>query len=65
MSDHPFDTKPRFSAAGVATAAILVVILAMGVSTLGPSEAPQAAVAATSSQSQVAQMHHQKPVRKS
>jgi hypothetical protein len=60
-----FDARPRFSAAGVTTAAILVVIVAMGVSTLRPSEAPQSAVAANSSSAQVAQAHNHKPVRKS
>lgn len=60
-----FDATPRFSAAGVTTAAILVVIVAMGVSTLRPSEAPQSGVAATSSSARVAQAHNQKPVRKS
>ena len=60
-----FDAPPRLSAAGVTTAAILVVIVAMGVSTLRPSDAPPSAVAANSSSAQVAQAHHQKPVRKS
>lgn len=60
-----FDTQPRWSAAGVTTAAVLVVILAMGVSTLLPSEAPQSAATAASSSAQVAQAHHQKPVKKS
>jgi hypothetical protein len=60
-----FDTQPRFSAAGVTTAAVLIMILAMGISTLRPSEAPQAGVAAGSSPAQVAQAHHQKPVKKS
>ena len=60
-----FDAPQRFSAAGVTTAAILVLIVAMGVSTLRPSEAPQSSVAATSSSAQVAHAHNQKPVRKS
>ena len=60
-----FDAPPRFPAAGVTTAAILVLIVAMGVSTLRPSEAPQSAVAATPSSAHVAQGHNQKPVRKS
>jgi hypothetical protein len=60
-----FDAQPRFSAAGVTTAAVLIMILAMGISTLQPSEAPQPAVAAASSSAQVAQAHHQKPLKKS
>lgn len=59
------DTQPRFSAAGVTTAAVLIMILAMGISTLRPSEAPQTAAAAASSPTHVAQAHHPKPVRKS
>ena len=60
-----FNNKPRFTPAGVTTAAVLAVVLAMGFSTLLPSETPQSGASASSSSAQVAQAHHQKPVKKS
>jgi hypothetical protein len=60
-----FDTQPRFSAAGVTTATVLIVMLAMGVSTLLPSQTPTPGDSAASSATQVAQAHHPKPVKKS
>jgi hypothetical protein len=60
-----FDTQPRYSAAGVTTAAVLIMILAMGVSTLLPSQTPTPGDSAASSATQVAQAHHPKPVKKS
>jgi hypothetical protein len=60
-----FNNKPSFTPAGVTTAAVLVVILAMGLSTLLPSETQQPGASASSSSAQLAQAHHQKPVKKS
>jgi hypothetical protein len=60
-----FEPSRRFSAAGVTTAAVLIVILAMGVSTLVPSAAPVPGDPAASSSTQVVQAHHQKPLKKS
>jgi hypothetical protein len=60
-----FNIQPRLSPAGVTTAAVLVMIIAMGISTLLPSESPLTGDFATSSSSQVAQAHHQTPARKS
>jgi hypothetical protein len=60
-----FETQPRLSAAGVTTAAILVVILAMGASQLVPSEAARPGDSAGTPSTQVAQAHHQKLVKKS
>jgi len=60
-----FDTEARFSAAGVSTAAVLIAILAMGLSTLLPSEAPTNGDSAASSSAQVAQAHHHKPLKRS
>jgi hypothetical protein len=60
-----FNTEPRFTPAGVTTAAVLVAIVAMAVSTLLPSETRQTGDFATSSATQVAQSHHQTPAKKS
>ena len=64
MSAH-FNTQPRISPAGATTAAVLVTIIAMAISTLLPSETPQTSDFAKSSATQVAQAHHQTPARKS
>jgi len=60
-----FDTQRRFTAAGVITAAVLIMILAMEVSTLRPSEVRRTDVAAASSPVEVVQAHHQRPIKKS
>ena len=60
-----FNTEPRFSPAGVTTAAVLAVIVAMAVSTLMPTETPQSSGLAASSSTQVAQAHHAQPGKKS
>jgi hypothetical protein len=55
MKTH-FETRSRFSPAGLTTAAVLLVTLAMGASTLFSDGATQGAVAAAG-HSQVAQAH--------
>ena len=56
MNSH-FETPSRCSPAGVTTAAILVVMLAMGVSTLLSSETSGPQGTAAAGHSQVAQTH--------
>ena len=53
-----FHSQPRLSPAGVTTAAVLVTIIAMAISTLLPTDAPQTGDFATSASTQVAQAHH-------
>jgi hypothetical protein len=59
-----FETSHRCSATGVTTVAILVVVLAMAVSTLLTPEAAVGATAATG-QRQLTQVHGQNPIKKS
>ena len=54
-----FDNPSRFSPAGVTTAAVLVVVLSMGISTLTTPEASQHGNAVMSPTTNVAQMYRQ------
>jgi len=64
MNAH-FETPKRFSAAGVTTAAILILMLAMAISTLFPSDSPVPSATATAGSSQLAQPHSPNKLKKS
>jgi uncharacterized protein involved in response to NO len=59
-----FETSSRYSAAGLTTAAVLIVMVAMAASTLFP-EASSAGTSAAAGHSQVAQSHGSRSVKKS
>jgi hypothetical protein len=50
-----FETPKRFSATGVATAGMLIVMLAMAISILFPSDSPPPSATATARGPQLAQ----------
>jgi hypothetical protein len=59
-----FENPPRYSAAGVTTAALLIVMLAMAASTLFTPEPSALQVTAGVAPVRVAQAHHLGPVKK-
>jgi len=64
MKAH-FETPKRFSAAGVTTAAILILMLAMAVSTLFPSDSADPGATATTTSPQLAQPNSPHKLKKS